>query len=136
DFHKTDRHAEILAALKTILGQDRAEWSVPVAVAIPVEMIESWLLLIACGGQAHELPRFARQDSERARRFHHPTPPPPQLKDRRDSVRAEEGFLDKDEWVLHLIFNKLEPVDLAKRSPSFGLFKQWLDSWPRASRVN
>ena len=80
--------------------------------------------------------RFARQDSERARRFHHPTPPPPQLKDRRDSVRAEEGFLDKDEWVLHLIFNKLEPVDLAKRSPSFGLFKQWLDSWPRASRVN
>lgn len=46
DFHKTDRHAELIAALEATLGRDRSKWSVPVAIAIPVEMIESWLLLM------------------------------------------------------------------------------------------
>ena len=89
DFHKTDRHAELIAALEIIFGQDRSKWSVPMAVAIPVEMLESWLLLIARGGQAHDLPRFTCQDSARARHFHHPAVVPPQLKDRCDLIQSE-----------------------------------------------
>ena len=136
DSRKTDRHAELMAALDTVLGSDRSKWQVPIAIALPVEMIESWLLLIARGGQAHELPRFAKQDSQVARHFHQPATVPPQLKDRRDAVQAEDGFSNGNEWVLHLVFVKLDPVDLANRSPSFGLFKQWLDAWPKALGAN
>ena len=135
DSHKSDRYAGLLAALDASLGGDRSKWQIPVAIAIPVEMIESWLLLIARGGEAHDLPRFARQDSPSAHHYHQGVPPP-QLKDRRDLIHVEDGFDGKNDWVLHLVFNKLDPADLAQRSPSFELFKQWLDAWPKASGTN
>lgn len=131
DARKGDRYAGLLISLEGQLGPDRSRWPVPVAVAVPVEMLESWLLLIARGGEATGLPRFSRQDSALARHFHTPAAPPLQLKDRRDATQAEDGFDNDKEWLLHLVAEKLEPAALSTRSPSFALFKNWLDRWPR-----
>ena len=131
DARKHDRYASILTALHEHLGMARAQWRVPVAVAVPVEMIESWLMLIARGGLAAELPRFSYSDSTLARHFHHPAEPPPQLKDLRDAACTADDFSNHSEWALHLVTERLDPADLAQRSPSFALFRQWLEAWPK-----
>lgn len=126
DAHKDDRYKELKAAVRKI-----HESGIPLAIAVPVEMIESWLLLIAEGGPAADLPRFARQDSASAKEFHHPALPPLQLKDRASAAAENANFSDKADWALDLITVKLDPDELANRSGSFALFKQWLDSWPK-----
>lgn len=135
DARKTDRHAALVAELEAQFGPERSRWPLPVAVAVPVEMLESWLLMIARVDHASDaLPRFARQDSPLARHFHHPAAPPPQLKDRCDAVRLEDGFDNRAGWVLHLLMQRLNAKELASRSPSFALFKAWLDAWPQVQR--
>ena len=131
DARKSDRHAGLLSVLEETLGRDRSRWPVSAAIAVPVEMIESWLLLIARGGQAADLPRFSRRDSALSRHFHQPAEPPPQLKDLRDAAWVEDGFPNCQEWALSLVMEKLDAADLAQRSPSFALFKSWLDGWPK-----
>ena len=131
DARKNDRYAALLAAVQEHLGADQKQWRVPVALAVPVEMIESWLLLIAHGGMAADLPRFSYRDSSLARRFYHPAEPPAQLKDLRDTARKEDGFSSHSEWALHLVMELLDPAELAERSPSFALFRQWLEAWPK-----
>jgi hypothetical protein len=129
DAHQNDRYAACLSDLTKHLGVNRAEWKTPVAVAVPVEMIESWLLLIARDLGSAELPRFAWEHSASAQAFHHPAKPGPQLKDLRDRVRLEDGFGDPNDWLLHLALEKMQPEKLAEKSRSFALFKEWLDGW-------
>ncbi|MGD1019797.1 MAG: hypothetical protein ABSA12_10835 [Verrucomicrobiia bacterium] len=133
DSHKQDRYAALLATLHETLGYDHSKWPIPVAIAIPVEMLETWLLLTALGGQANALPRFAWQDSDGARQFHGTSQPPPQLKDLTYLSIVRDGFPNAFDWIFHLVFERLDPIDLANRSASFALFKQCVDQWPHAA---
>lgn len=135
DQRKSDRLAMLTEAIKQQLESGASDPLTPIAVAVPVEMIETWLLLIARGGLAEECPRFSRQDSTLAKQFHHPSAPPAQLKDRCETAQVEDGFQYHDEWALHLIFERLSPEDLARRAHSFALLAQSLSSWPKLSEV-
>jgi hypothetical protein len=129
DAHQADRYDDLLSTLKNHLGSEPVDWEIPVAIAIPVEMLESWLILIARGGNSNDLPRFTTSDSWRARRFYQPHHPPPQLKELSRQVQKEDGIQDKQEWMLVLVTQKLNPAKLAQTSSSFALFKNWLDRW-------
>ena len=71
----------LLAAVETVLGQNRAAWPMPVALAVPVEMIESWIVRARRDTEPQPMPYFSEADSDRARLYYAPTTPPPQWKD-------------------------------------------------------
>ena len=127
---KVCRYCEIDSVIRSILGE-QPEWPIQGAVAVPVEMLESWLLLI-CQGEKHRdeasLPPFARQDQKRARDFYTPKKPPDQLKDLCDLEKQERGIDATLEFVAYCA-GRLDPDDLAARAPSFALFKRQVDSW-------
>jgi hypothetical protein len=129
DQRKSNRHDELVKVAKEHLGHDSASWKVRAALAVPVDMVESWLLLIRNGGDAGDLPRFSRKASSLAVRYHHPAAPPEQLKDLAEAQMVADGFSTMDEWALHLVTERLDAADLATRSESFALFKAWFDSW-------
>ena len=124
------RYCEIDSLIQSILGE-REEWPIQGAVAVPVEMLESWLLLI-CQGEKHRdeasLPRFARKDQKLARDFYAPKNPPDQLKDLCDFEKQERGIGGALEFVAYCA-RRLDLDDLAARAPSFALFKRQVDSW-------
>lgn len=128
---KTDRYAALVAALEHSSSSQKSAIQIPAAVAVPVEMLESWLLLIETGGWHTALPRHARQDSDSARKGYYPSAPPPQLKDLCDSAAEENEFTSTTEWAFQTVMEKLDAEDLGRRSPSFELFKRWLDRWPK-----
>lgn len=129
DQRKEDRYAWLLRNLAGKLGINWRTNAIPIAVGVPVEMLESWLHLIVEGGEASELPRFSFQDSDIARTFHHPAAPPVQLKDWRNAVMKNVGASTTQEWLLDLATAKLDPDDLAQRCSSFSLFKADLERW-------
>jgi hypothetical protein len=130
---KENLHQLILASVKARFGQDIKKWPVLGAIAVPIEMLESWLLLIHHGGHATGLPRFPLQKSPLAQLYYNPEPVPPQLKDLAWEGVTEGGTNDIQDWSLNLVMTKLDAEELAKRSESFGDFKNWLDRWPKAS---
>jgi hypothetical protein len=79
DCKKVPRYPAVLQMLATALGPSRENWPVDVALAMPVEMIESWVLLL-CNPARPSLPIFAESAQSLARAYHGETPPP-QLKD-------------------------------------------------------
>ncbi len=127
---KVCRYCEIDALIQSILGE-RDEWPIPGAVAVPVEMLESWLLLI-CDGEKYQdeasLPPFARKDQKLARDFHARKNPPDQLKDLCDLEKQERGIGGALEFVVYCA-GRFDLDDLAARAPSFALFKRQVDSW-------
>ncbi len=127
---KTCRFCEIDEVIQSFLGE-RHEWPIQGAVAVPVEMLESWLLLI-CQGEKHRdeasLPPFARQDQKLARDFYASKRPPDQLKDLCDLEKQERGIDAALEFFAYCA-GRFDPDDLAARAPSFALFKRQVDSW-------
>lgn len=80
---KDCRYCEIDSVIQNILGE-RDAWPIPGAVAVPVEMLESWLLLICNPETYHDeasLPPFKTKDQKLARDYYAPRNPPDQLKD-------------------------------------------------------
>jgi hypothetical protein len=74
------RHCGLTDAIYTGMPNG---WPIPGAVAVPVQMIEAWLLLmhdVERYPQEATLPVCARRDQETARRLYG-ADPPPQLKD-------------------------------------------------------
>ena len=124
------RYCEIDALIQRMLGE-RGQWPIPGAVAVPVEMLESWLLLI-CQGEKYQdeasLPPFAKKDRSLASNYYSPKNPPDQLKDLRDLEKQERGIDATLEFVAYCA-GRLDPDDLAARAPSFALLKRQLDSW-------
>lgn len=131
DRAKSDRYLSLLNTMIDQFGDNVSQYQVPMAIAVPVEMIEAWLFLVARGGIATDLPRFSRQESSLAKKFYHPASPPPQLKDQCEQAQQSDGYQSFDEWGLDLICDRLDADDLARRSPSFALFKEWIDRWPK-----
>ena len=122
--------SEIDEVIRSILGE-QPEWPIQGAVAVPVEMLESWLLLIS-DGEKHQdeasLPPFAKKDRPLARNFYSHKNLPDQLKDLCDLEKRERGIGAALEFVAYCA-GRLEPDDLAARAPSFALFKRQVDSW-------
>jgi hypothetical protein len=65
DLKKPARYTAILSMVEEYLGKDPHQWPVAVALAVPVEMIESWVLTLL-DPQCEELPPFAEASKKTA----------------------------------------------------------------------
>ena len=126
DLRKLPRYPAVRQMVTDALGTDRSTWPVDVAVAMPVEMIEAWVLLL-CNPARPTLPFFAEAIQPSARAYHG-TLPPPQLK---DLCKTEAAALQKplDEFFWHAADQDIEAA--AAVSPSFKMFLEELRQWHR-----
>lgn len=132
---KENLHDIVIALMRASFGPDQSAWGVFAALALPVEMLETWILLIALGCNAGDLPRFPHKDKNLAQLFYHPNNVPPQLKDLVWAQTCAAGLNDVQEWWLDLMFERLDPNELAARSRSFEMFMEWLALWPPAAQA-
>lgn len=128
---KTCRFCELEKTAYDILGADRETWPIKGAIAVPVQMLESWLLLI-CNRREHEneasLPMFAWKSMPLARMYHSPKQPGNQLKDLAGLEKKKLGINSSEDFCLYCI-EQLSPDDLALVSPSFSLFLGQVNNW-------
>ncbi|MDB6174109.1 MAG: hypothetical protein JWL59_3420 [Chthoniobacteraceae bacterium] len=124
DLRKMPRYLLLLEMVTNALGTNRTEWPVKVAVAIPVEMIESWVLQL-CNPTRATLPLFA-ESNQRSARDYYQGAPPPQLK---DLCKFEADALEKplDEYFWHAAEQDLDAA--AAMSPSLKMFVDELKQW-------
>ncbi|MDI1315374.1 hypothetical protein [Prosthecobacter sp.] len=125
DQRKTNRHAELLAEASS------HNVSRPGAIAVPVEMIESWVLQALSPGARLDLPAFAEQEAALAihyYRLNHRSSPPPQLKDLADAAMRKRGCSDWYEFLIE-VASQLDAETLAQQSRSFALFLDDLKRW-------
>lgn len=147
DQKKEPRYAKLVAMLEEALGKERTNWPVEVALAVPVEMLESWVLTLLAPTRAElpfnlrrrlradplaptraELPLFSEASSRLAREYHG-AKPPPQLKDLCKDAAAASGI------SLMELFWKAAESDLSAAehaSGSLRLFLEDLQSWTQA----
>ena len=94
-------------------------------------MIESWFLLI-CDSKKYEneknLPIFAKQKSEIARRYYAPKKPSKQLKDLCADERKKLQMNLKKDFCKYCAYN-LIPEKLKKISSSFSLLNSQVINW-------
>ena len=126
---RENRLAWMTATVEGVLGQNRNAWPLQVAIAVPVEMIESWIVRARREQPPQPMPHFSKADSDRARSYHAPSAPPPQWK---DLAAEEQGDMDKRDFYARVV-KELDADALAGRSLSFRMFKEWLDRWPRTT---
>ena len=126
DLKKQPRYPAVRQMIADALGSDCSTWPVDVAVAMPVEMIESWVLLL-CDPNRPTLPLFAEAIQPSARAYYGATPPP-QLK---DLCKAEAAAIQKplDEYFWHAAEKNIESAIAV--SPSFKMFVEELKQWCR-----
>ena len=127
DLKKAPRHPNLATMLSSSLGAERANWPIDVALAVPVEMIESWILTLVDPSRATTLPLFAEASQHSARQYHGGNAPS-QLKDLRNSEATTMG---KDLFVFfwHAAEQDLEAA--ANASRSLRMFTTDLRSWRR-----
>jgi len=113
-----------------VLTPNREAWPLWVALAVPVEMIESWIVRAPREHPPQPTPHFSLAESERARIYYAPAAPPPQWK---DLAAIEKGDTDQRDFYARVV-HELDAATLATRSLSFRMFKEWLDRWPQAAR--
>ena len=128
-FHETDtrkpsRHLKLASLVKQSLGENRAQWPVDVALAVPVEMLESWLLLL-WNPTRGVLPHFAKSTQQSARLYHGGNAPL-QLKDLCAS-ESEAAGIDLAEFHWQAAGKDLEAA--ATVSASFKMFLDDLKQW-------
>ena len=139
NFHKLSRKEqtdpcrfyEIERRVQEKLGQNREEWPIPGAIVIPVEMLESWLLLI-CNSEKYsseaKLPIFSEKVKPSAIKYYGGSNKvPDQLKDLAEAERQSLGQ-SKREFYQHCA-SILEPDALALVSPSFAQFLRQVQGW-------
>jgi len=143
DFHKlskkeqTDpcRHCEVAGRIQEKLGEQQDDWPIPGAIAVPVEMLESWLLLI-CNPEKYraetELPVFANKDKPSAQNYYsRKKPVPDQLKELVELERQILGH-SKRQFYQHCA-SVLNPDALVQVSPSFSQFLSQISHWTVAN---
>jgi len=124
DLKKQPRYPQLVSMLENTLGQDRLQWPIGVALAVPVEMIESWVLTLLNPG-LDELPLYSEASSPLAKLYYGMTPPP-QLKDLRDAEAKSRG-MSLDELFWEAAEADLAPA--AAVSHSLSLFLADLKGW-------
>lgn len=124
DQKKEERYAKLVSMLDEALGKERTNWPVEVALAVPVEMFESWVLTLLDPKRA-ELPLFSEASSRLAREYHG-AKPPPQLKDLCKDAAAASGMS-----LMELFWRAAESdlSEAASSSDSLRLFLEDLQSW-------
>ncbi len=129
--HKQCRFCEIEQSIRDVLGEDRHHWPIKGAIAVPVQMLESWLLLI-CNPDAYNnersLPLFAWKSQALAQRYYAPQQPDEQLKDLKEREKVRLQLASEEDLCLYCI-EQLVPETLAHIAPSFALFKQQVEEW-------
>lgn len=131
DQKKTCRYCELEQVAMAKLGLAREHWPVQGAIAIPVQMLETWLLLIAAPEtypNETSLPLFSEQNSSSAKQYHSSQKPPLQLKDLKRQERKRLN-IGSDRAFCQYCIERLEPEKLGERSPSFRRFLEEIVSW-------
>ena len=118
----------IMKTVEGELGENRGAWPMPVALAVPVEMLESWIVRALNEQPPQPMAHFSKADSDRARNYYHPSAPPPQWKDLAAQEQSKRGCADKRDFYGQVV-KSLDAEALASRSLSFRTFKEWLDGW-------
>ncbi|MEQ1862342.1 MAG: hypothetical protein ABMA13_20680 [Chthoniobacteraceae bacterium] len=123
------------AVVEEVLTSDRSKWPLDVALALPVEMIESWIVRVLCDACPQPMPHFSRSDSQGVREYYAQSVGgcPPQWKDLAEAEHAalehrEDRRFTKREFYEY-VMSRLDADALAKRSLSFRMFKEWLEHW-------
>lgn len=124
------RHDWMLETVEGELGKNRSVWPMDVALAVPVEMIESWIVRARREQPPQPTPHFSRANSARARQYYAPSEPPPQWKDLAGEEQRASGHSNVRDFYFEVAAS-LDADSLAGRSLSFRMFKDWLDGWPR-----
>lgn len=128
DQRKTCRVCDLQQTIQSVLGADHSQWPIKIAIAVPVEMLESWLLIIR-GKEPDTLPIFALSSQTSAKKFHGSKRTPDQLKDLRNIEMRQASIDSMAEFCLECATELLDPDDLAKKSPSFARFKEQVENW-------
>jgi hypothetical protein len=124
DRKKAARYSALKQLLETQLGIDRAAWPIDIALAVPVEMIESWVLLLLDPNRG-DLPIFAEADQASAMTYYNGHPPK-QLKDLCQE-QAKSAGESRDQ-----LFDRAAEQDLSvaeAASPSLKMFIDDLRAW-------
>jgi len=125
DQRKTNRYTELLAEASSQHVTDTG------AIAVPVEMIESWVLQALSPGALLDLPAFSEQEASLAityYRVNHHSSPPPQLKDLAHAAMRQRGCQNWYEFLIE-VAGQLDATGLAQQSRSFALFRDDLLRW-------
>jgi hypothetical protein len=125
------RFCEIERTVKQVLGEERQDWPIKGAFAVPVQMLESWLLLISnkeAYQHERELPVFAWKSQTSAQQYYAPNKPDDQLKDLKELEKAKANMISEEDFYLYCI-EMLVAAELSEISPSFALFKEQVDLW-------
>jgi len=126
--NKPCRYCELEQTINAELGAERP---IPGAIAVPVEMLESWLLLISNPTEYRDeasLPLFARKTAPLAKKYFASHSPPPQLKELKKLEKERLALASNSDYCLYCA-EALEPEELAERSPIFALFKEQVERW-------
>ena len=121
------RYCEIEKAIKKYWGDNPDTWVAKGAIAIPVQMLESWILIGLDPSCAYDLPIFSEQKKALAKEYYNGSPPE-QLKDICDRLRYEGKTTNKGEFF----FDVADTLDLdvvTAASSSFAQFRQQVASW-------
>jgi hypothetical protein len=125
------RFCEIENKIKTIFGENVNSWPIKGVIAIPVQMLESWLLLI-CNPENYQneekLPIFAKKNQSISKKYFGKRKLPNQLKDLCEIEKTRLGIPSNSEFCIHCGKN-LNSKLLQKISGSFDLFKKQVDKW-------
>lgn len=122
---RASRWGIIQDAMLARWGENRGAWPVDVAVAVPVEMIESWVLLLLNPGRG-PLPLHSLKTDRTAIAFHDPLLPGPQLK---DLAADEAGHRNLSKQELMMEAAECDLIALENDSTSFKMFVADLRSW-------
>lgn len=129
DLKKAARYPAVVQMIEDTLGKDRKQWPVDLALAMPVEMIESWVLLLWDPHRA-ALPIFAEAIQPSARAYYG-KPPPPQLKDLCKTEAAGRART-LEEFFWHAAEQDINAA--AAASPSLQMFVTELRGWRKYPR--
>jgi len=122
DQKKEARYPALQEMVVKELGADPAQRPVQAVIALPVEMIESWLLLLLDPNRDEaDLPPFSDADSKSARDYYGGNPPP-QLKDESEALCIAAKKMPFDHFYDAADSGDLERLTAA--SPSFALFRK------------
>jgi hypothetical protein len=122
------RHCDLEDAIHAAMPDG---WPIPGAIAVPVQMIEAWLLLMYDPARyplEATLPYYGRRGQPIARSFYGAAPPP-QLKDLTDMEQRDAGIAAKSDFAMACVL-RLDAADLARRAPSFAHFQRQVSPWP------
>lgn len=128
DQRRTCRICNLQEILESKLGSDASTWPIKVAIAVPVEMLESWLLIIR-GAEPSTLPIFGSKSKPSAKKYYDQKKIPDQLKELCTIEIQNSSCDDMADFCLECATELLDPNDLAKKSPSFTHFKDQVERW-------